>query len=257
MIDNGLQPYWFRHKETNNLHILIVEDELPLRQLLQNSLKKLGYVTFAAANGHEARRIFRSEKIDLIILDVVMPMMNGFETCKHIRTHSDVPIIMLTALSRPDDIVRGFELGADDYITKPFTFREVEVRLQAIFRRVGWIEQPQQFPVVAFDGFVFDDMARQVIVQGKSIPLTPIECKLLGCLMSTPNCPIDKNELFRIAWGYDVSGGRNLVEVAIRRLRQKIEADPSDPGYLVTVRSAGYKFIPPKSGDETTERLSG
>lgn len=232
--------------ETNQ-NILIVEDEEPLRLLLSNSLSKVGYTVFVAADGQEALDIFQEKNVNLIMLDVVMPLMSGFEICQSIRRFSDVPIIILTALSRPDDIVRGFEVGADDYITKPFTFREVGIRLHAIFRRLGWIQDPQQFPVISFEGIVFDNPSRRVTVNGKTVALTPIECKLLGHLMSMPRQPIDKNDLFRVAWGYEVSGGRNLVEVAMRRLRQKIEENPSDPQFLVTVRSTGYKFVPPEA----------
>ncbi|MEM7127357.1 MAG: response regulator transcription factor [Chloroflexota bacterium] len=236
----------FKPADKSHYNILIVEDEAPLRHLLFNSLRKVGYTVFTATNGKEALSIFNREEIDLLMLDVVMPLMNGLETCQAIRSISNVPIIMLTALSRPDDIVRGFEYGADDYITKPFTFREVEIRLHAIFRRMTWIENPQLFPIIAFEGFTFDNQARQVIVNDRKISLTPIECKLLVHLMNMPHQPVDKNALFRSAWGYDINGGRNLVEVAMRRLRQKIEEDPSKPSYLVTVRSAGYKFVPPK-----------
>lgn len=250
------QPFWFNSSPESEFTILIAEDEAHLRHLMTNSLEKLGYTVHVAANGQEALDLFRRVEVDLVILDIVMPVLDGFDTCRAIRAQSSVPVIMLTALSRPDDIVTGFELGADDYITKPFTFREVEIRLHAIFRRIGWIENPQYFPIIAFDGFVFDDMARQAIIDDKIIPLTPIECKLLSYLMSKPAMPVDKNDLFQFAWGYEVTGGKNLVEVAMRRLRQKIEKTPSDPQFLVTVRSAGYKFMPPGEPDDGIQEAS-
>lgn len=245
MMQQNYQPYWFNSTSETTFAVLVVEDDASLRHLLEHSLDKLGYKVYSAENGQIALDLFAKHQIHLIIADVVMPIMDGFDLCTEIRKFSDLPVIMLTALNGTDDIVKGFEIGADDYITKPFSFREVEIRLHAIFRRVGWIEHPLQFPVIDYDGFIFDEMARLAIVGDTNIHLTPIECKILGCLMNSPNQPINKSELFRIAWGYEVAGGRNLVEVAIRRLRQKIEPTPSEPEYLQTVRSAGYKFVPP------------
>ncbi len=244
-MQQNYQPYWFNSTPETTFTVLVVEDDASLRRLLEHSLHKLGYEVYVAENGEMAIELFRQHEFNLLIVDIMMPGMDGFDLCAEIRKTSDLPVIMLTALNGTDDIVKGFELGADDYITKPFSFREVEIRLHAIFRRVGWIENPLQFPVIDYDGFIFDEMARLAIVDGQRIHLTPIECKLLGCLMNAPKQPINKSELFQVAWGYEVEGGRNLVEVAMRRLRQKIEPEPSKPQFLVTVRSAGYKFIPP------------
>lgn len=225
-----------------NISILVVDDEEPLRNLLQISLQKRGYNVFVARNGREALEVVTARKIDLVLLDIMMPELDGFATCTELRKRSDIPIVMLTALNRPDDIVHGFNLGADDYITKPFTFREVEVRLQAILRRVYWSQERAEPSVLTANEIVLNDDTHEVSVRGDIVHLTPIEYQLLRYLMTTPDRPISKDTLFQHVWGYDMAGGTNLVEVAMRRLREKIEKDPSQPVYLLTVRGAGYKF---------------
>jgi two-component system, OmpR family, response regulator RpaB len=226
-------------KET---HILVVDDEEPLRNLLRISLQKAGYTVYTAGNGKEAMDIFSQLPVDLVLLDILMPDMDGYTLCSELRKRSDVPIIMLSALNRPDDVVYGFSLGADDYISKPFQFREVEVRIQAILRRISWLKERPDFHVISFSEIVLDNEAHEVRVRGEMVHLTPIEFQLLRYLMKMPDRPISKNELFQSVWGYDLVGDTNLVEVAIRRLREKIEENPSEPLYLLTVRGTGYKF---------------
>lgn len=226
----------------NDLCILVVDDEELLRNLLQISLQKQGYQVAVARNGREALEIVSTRKIDLVLLDIMMPEMDGFATCAELRRRSDVPIVMLTALNRPDDIVQGFNLGADDYITKPFTFREVEVRLKAILRRIYWNHERSEPPLLVANEIVLDDAKHEVKVRGETVHLTPIEYQLLRYLMTSPDRPISKDLLFQRVWGYDLADGTNLVEVAMRRLREKIEKDPSQPVYLMTVCGAGYKF---------------
>jgi DNA-binding response OmpR family regulator len=224
------------------IRILVVEDEEPLRDLLHISLQKSGYIVTTARDGKEALRIFDERTFDLVLLDVMVPEIDGFTLCLELRQRSDVPVVMLSALNRPDDIVYGFGVGADDYICKPFTFKEIEVRLQAILRRVNWANEKVESRVMAFDDIVLNDEMHQVKVRDKVVHLTPTEYQLLRHLMSMPDRPVSKNDLFQTVWGYDLAGGTNLVEVAVRRLREKIEVNPSDPVYLVTVRGAGYKF---------------
>lgn len=226
----------------NGITVLVVDDEEPLRNLLQISLQRQGYQVLVARNGREALEVAATKKVDLMLLDIMMPEMDGFATCMEMRKRSDMPIVMLTALNRPDDIVHGFNLGADDYITKPFTFREVEVRLQAILRRVYWSQERMEPAVLTANEVILDDESHQVSVRGEAVHLTPIEYQLLRYMMSMPDRPISKDTLFQHVWGYDMAGGTNLVEVAMRRLREKIEEDPSQPVYLLTVRGAGYKF---------------
>ncbi len=224
------------------VRILVVDDEEPLRDLLCISLQKAGYKVVVARDGQEALDLFGRTQIDLVLLDIMMPGMDGFQVCAELRKRSDVPVVMLTALNRPDDIVHGFNLGADDYISKPFTFREVEVRIQAILRRIAWINEPPEFQIISYNGIMLNDELHEVKVRGDLVHLTPTEYQLLRHLMSLPDRPVSKEDLFQTVWGYDLAGGTNLVEVAVRRLREKIEANPSQPLYLITVRGAGYKF---------------
>ena len=226
--------------------ILIAEDEAPLRNLIELSLKANGYEVVATDDGETALEQFRSNgPFDLVILDVMMPHRDGFSTLAEIRKQSEVPAVMLTALGSSDDVVRGFELGADDYITKPFTFREVAARIEAILRRVAWMKQA---PAIADDHLLrngeiaMDIDGHTVTVRGQPIHLTPIEFNLLRYLMSHPGQVVGKEELFREVWGYEFEGSTNLVEVGVRRLREKVEDSPSSPTYIQTVRGVGYKM---------------
>ncbi|MEZ4861895.1 MAG: response regulator transcription factor [Caldilineaceae bacterium] len=243
----GQLPPVFQNRETKTtpqreIRILVVEDEAPLRELLQISLQKSGYEVITARDGISALELFDTHAIDLVLLDVMIPELDGFKVCAKLREHSDVPVVMLSALNRPDDIVYGFKMGADDYICKPFTFREIEVRIQAILRRVSWNTERTESRVMAFNEITLNDELHQVKVRDKIVHLTPTEYQLLRHLMGVPDRPVSKNDLFQTVWGYDLAGGTNLVEVAVRRLREKIEDNPSEPVYLVTVRGAGYKF---------------
>lgn len=224
--------------------ILIAEDEAPLRNLMRMSLESDGHQVVSASDGEEALRMFSVAPFDLVILDVMMPRMNGFSVCREIRTRSDVPIIMLTALGSTDAVVTGLELGADDYISKPFSFREVGARVQAVLRRNSYVRERAN-PLVLQNGTVsLSVAAQQASIDGRPIHLTPIEFKLLFALMVNAGSVMSKSELFMEVWGYSFTGGTNLVEVTIRRLREKIEPDPSQPVYILTVRSVGYMFRP-------------
>lgn len=225
--------------------ILIAEDEAPLRNLIASLLTAEGFRVLEAQNGQEALELLQREPVDLAILDVMMPHCDGFEVTRWIRERSNIPIIILTALGNTDNIVHGFALGADDYITKPFTYKELRARLEAILRRMRWAEEPPREPVVVQGDLVLDPAAHQVTVRGKVVHLTPIETELLRYLMLHPGEPLSKGDLFREVWGYDLVGSSNLVEVTIRRLREKIEMAPSFPRYIQTVRGVGYKFVPP------------
>ena len=210
--------------------VLVVDDEDALCTLLQISLQRQGYRVVIAHNGREALEVVANKKVDLVLLDVMMPEMDGFTTCIELRKRTDVPVVLLTALNRPDDIVHGFSLGADDYITKPFTFKEVEVRLQAILRRMNWNQErvTQQQVITVQDVMVNDDV-HEVTVRGESVHLTPIEYQLLRTLMNSPDKPVSKEDLFQSVWGYNMAGGTNLVEVAMRRPARKGGVGPVEP----------------------------
>ncbi|NOZ71321.1 MAG: response regulator transcription factor [Chloroflexi bacterium] len=229
--------------------ILIAEDEAPLRNLVELSLKNKRYEVIPAEDGQEALERFRNEgPFDLVILDIMMPKKDGFSVLEEIRRESDVPVVMLTALGAADDIVRGFHLGADDYITKPFTFREVAARIEAILRRIRWMKEEElSTQIIRMGGIQLDTETRQVIVGGKIIEVTPIEFKLLHYFMAHDNETISKQRLFEEVWGYEFEGSTNLVEVGVRRLREKIEEDPSHPQYIITVRGMGYRFQIPEN----------
>jgi DNA-binding response OmpR family regulator len=227
------------------IKILVVEDDSFLCNLLRISLEKEGYGVRVACDGVEGLEAYNAMPPDLILLDIMMPRMDGFEVCRQLRKRSDVPIVMLTALNSPDDVVRGFDLGADDFITKPFTFKEVGARIQAILRRVMWARERPVFQIITIGDVQLNDDLHEVRVRNEPVHLTPIEYQLLRYLMIHADRPVAKEVLFREVWGYDFTGGTNLVEVAMRRLREKVEKDPSSPQYLLTVRGAGYKFATP------------
>ncbi|MCC9074710.1 response regulator transcription factor [Litorilinea aerophila] len=239
------------------VRVLVVDDEKMVRSLLSISLQRLGYQVVMAANGREALELFEQHDFDLVLLDVIMPDLDGFAVCKQLRKISAVPILMLTALNRPDDIVRGLELGADNYVTKPFTFKEVEARIRAILRRTSNKLDEQAFQVIELGDVRLNSEQRTVSVAGRMISLTRTEFRLLQYLMANANRPVSKQDLLENVWGYESADGinSNLVELAIRRLRKKLEEDPSQPQRLVTVRGVGYKFCvhaPPAPGPLTS-----
>ncbi|MCB9159691.1 MAG: response regulator transcription factor [Caldilineaceae bacterium] len=225
-----------------NANILVADDEESFRTLLTITLERAGYRVTAVRNGEEALATFQEGKFDLVILDIVMPRLDGIKTCAELRKISTVPVILLTALNRSQDVMAGFRVGADDYITKPFAFREVEMRIHAVLRRSQWTVAAPVFPIIVQRGVELDDEANQVRVHGAPIHLTPTEYQLLRELMIHMDQPISKDELYARVWGAHTGTTTNVVEVAVRRLREKLEPDPSDPTYLVTVRGAGYKF---------------
>lgn len=238
---NQVQPQ--HGSQHSTVHILVVEDELAIQKMLKLSLERVGHQVSLARTGSEALHMIRHEPIELVLLDILLPDMSGFDICQEVRKFSDVPVVMLTALNRTEDIVQGFSLGADDYITKPFSLREVQGRLEAILRRIRWIEARPLSDQFNINGVILNERTQTVIARDHEVHLTPIEFRLLRYLMHRPDRPISKDELFAQVWGYELVGGTNLVEVAIRRLRSKIEEDASSPKLIVTVHTVGYKFV--------------
>lgn len=226
--------------------IIVAEDEPDLRHLLQVSLSR-SYAVEAVTNGLEALAAFDRLPADMVILDILMPKMDGFRACEELRRRSDVPIIMLTALDTLEDATRAFELGADDYITKPFSFRELRTRVEIIFRRLNWIRHSLQPSTIVNGELKIDADSKQVWRYGNELRLTPIEFQLLYYLGSRPGRDVRDAELFREVWGYDLVAGASLVEAAVQRLREKIEPDPARPQMILTARGVGYRFRQPPS----------
>lgn len=243
--------------DPDQVRVLVVDDEKVIRNLLQLSLQRMGYQVVIASDGPEALAVFEAQRFDLVLLDILMPGMDGFHVCKAIRKKSDVPIVMLTALNRPDDIVLGLELGADTYITKPFTFREVEARIRAILRRASGRTESEFVQILEHGDVKLDSDLRAVTVAGSLVELTRTEYRLLHHLMSNVDRPLSKDRLLESVWGYEASDtNSNIVELAIRRLRKKLEEDPSNPMRLVTVRGVGYKFCPRSASHARSGQIS-
>jgi len=245
--------------QRHHVHILVVEDEIATQKILQFSLEHVGHVVTAVGSGREALTALSHEPIEMVLLDILLPDMSGFDVCREIRRTSDVPLVILTSLDQPEDIIRGFDLGADDYVTKPFSVREVQGRIEAILRRVRWVEMRPLSEQIFLNSVHLNERDQGVTVRGTRVYLTPIEYRLLRHLMYRSDRPVSKEELFREVWGYDLVGGTNLIEVAVRRLRGKIEENPSDPKLVVTMHAVGYKFIgsprPVDTGSDSTQEF--
>jgi DNA-binding response OmpR family regulator len=225
------------------LRVLVIEDEKVMRDLLGLTLVRLGFDVTMVAEGPAALNLLEDTHFDLVVLDVVLPGIDGFEVLCELRSFSAVPVIMLISLNRPEDIVHGFELGADNYITKPFNFKEVEARILALVRRTTHLLDGSAFEVAEYGDLRLLRSERVVMIGERRIELTPNEYALLRYLALRGDRPVSKEELLQDVWGYAEKDNANLVELAIRRLRTKLEADPTRPQRLVTVRGVGYKLV--------------
>ena len=222
--------------------ILIVEDEDTLLEVLRYNLDKEGYNVITAVDGIQALDSARSESPDLIILDIMLPKLDGFEVCRILRKDMTVPIIMLTAKGEEIDRVIGLELGADDYMVKPFSMRELKARIKAILRRAAAQSEPQSPDVLKLDDLTIDPGKRKVTLGESVIALNPKEFDLLAFLVRNKGRVFSREYLLERVWGYDYIGDTRTVDVHIRRLREKIESEPSKPRRLITVRGTGYKI---------------
>ena len=218
--------------------ILIVEDEANIRELLRLYLEREGYTVLEAENGVEGIKKWKSDKPDMLLLDVMMPVMDGWEVCKEIRADSDVPIIMLTAKGETADRVSGLEMGADDYIVKPLEMPEVIARVRAVFRRIAPDDAPEK---LTFDNLVIDKQAYDLVIKGKRVDAPPKEIELLYFLASNPNRVFTRAQLLDEVWGFDYFGDTRTVDVHVKRLREKLEG-VSDKWEVKTVWGVGYKF---------------
>jgi len=226
--------------------ILLVDDEDSVQKLLTYPLERDGFRVVAARDGEEALRQFESEPVDLVVLDIMLPKLDGLEVCKRLRAESSVPIIMLTARDDEFDTVLGLELGADDYITKPFSIREFRSRVRALLRRAGAPrrDQPAAEPLVA-GTVALDPDRRSASVDGKSLDLTYVEFELLRTLVAQPGKVFSRRALLQAIWGDSSYREPRTIDVHVRHLREKLELDPSEPEVILTVRGAGYRLREP------------
>ena len=222
-----------------NEHLLLVEDDASIREITTLGLEQAGFRVTASGDGREGLLRFRQGSFDLVVLDVMLPSLDGFEVCREIRRDSQTPIVMLTARTDLHDVVVGLELGADDYVTKPFELPELVARIKAVLRRS--VAQPED-RVIDVDGLEIDPGAFTVKRGGEEVALTATEFRLLLELARRPGQVFTRELLLELVWNYDYLGDSRLVDAAVQRLRAKIEDDPKQPKLIHTVRGVGYRF---------------
>lgn len=222
--------------------ILVVDDEKLIVKGIRFSLEQEGMEVDCAYDGEEALELAKNCEYDLVLLDVMLPKLDGFQVCQQIREFSDMPIVMLTAKSEDMDKILGLEYGADDYITKPFNILEVKARIKAIMRRTSKRKEPAGSPVLVKGNMKIDCESRRVFIGDREINLTAKEFDVLELLATNPNKVYSRENLLNLIWGYDYPGDARTVDVHIRRLREKIEANPSEPKYVHTKWGVGYYF---------------
>jgi DNA-binding response OmpR family regulator len=226
--------------------ILVVDDEPTLRETLVEALEADGFRVVAAADGREALTMFRAERPDLVLLDLMLPELSGIEVCRIIRAESGVPIVMLTAKDSELDKVVGLELGADDYVTKPFSLRELSARVRAIFRRAEANVAVEGPPAVIDLGRVQADLGgHRLLRDGEVLPIKPKAFELLAFLIRHPGQVFTRDQLLEHVWGYDYAGETRTVDVHVHWLRSQIEEDAGHPAFIHTVRGVGYVFRRP------------
>jgi two-component system, OmpR family, alkaline phosphatase synthesis response regulator PhoP len=222
--------------------ILVVDDDAKIVELVKLYLIREGYTVLTAYEGNEALRLAREYHPDLAILDIMLPGMDGLEICRKLRAESSLPIILLTAKTTESDKIAGLDLGADDYVSKPFSPKELVARVRAVFRRTP--EEALQLgpPEVASGDLKVNFLRHEVSLAGENLNLTPVEFKLLGVLIREPNRVFSRTQLIEKVLGYDFEGYDRTIDVHILNLRRKLEADSASPKYIKTVYGAGYKF---------------
>jgi DNA-binding response OmpR family regulator len=233
------------HVTESAASILVVDDELPFVESLQFSLERQGYRVLTAMDGNAALRVARAERPDLIILDVMLPGMDGFKVCQALRRDSDVPVIMLTARDDETDKVVGLELGADDYVTKPFNHLELLARVKAVLRRLDMPAPKSRAPSFKSGDMEMDFASQEVRVKGETIKLTPTEYKLLYHVVRNAGHTLTHGTLLAKVWGREYRDEVDYLRVYVRRLRDKLGDDPEQPRYIRTERGVGYRFLRP------------
>ncbi len=224
--------------------ILVVDDDPPSVKMIAFLLREEGYEVLTVSNGFDALRLAEEEALDLVILDVMMPHIDGLEVCQKIRESSNVPIIFLSAKGETGDRVSGLEAGGDDYLPKPFEPTELLARVKALLRRAEAFSDPNKAGRLVVAGLRLEPIDNTITLPGgREVYLTPIEFRLLYTLMRNAGRVMSHNQLLNGVWGYDYGGYSNQVAVYIRRLRRKIEENPEEPRYLLTARGVGYKFV--------------
>lgn len=223
--------------------ILVVDDDENIVKLIVRNLDLDGFQTLEARNGLEALDLLRTSEPDLVLLDVEMPRLDGYETLARLRKASDIPVIMLTVRAEDADKVRGLELGADDYLTKPFNPRELNLRIKAVLRRFEPPERPEDLIVAIDERLQFDQQRRDVIVKGERISLRPTEYRLLRVLIENAGWALSHESLLTKVWGYEYRDDNHLLRLYVTYLRKKIEIDPARPQYIFTNRGLGYRFV--------------
>jgi DNA-binding response OmpR family regulator len=225
------------------MRVLVVDDESRMINFIRMNLELEGFQVIEGGNGLEALDMLRRHIPDLIILDVMMPQLDGFETLRMLREFSNVPVIMLTAKGEEEDKVRGLELGADDYITKPFGAREMVSRAKAVLRRINSVAEPSEAILQVDPRLAVDFNKREVIVEGEHIKLRPTEYRLLYHLIENAGWTVPHEQLLAKVWGYEYRDETHYVRLYVNYLREKVEEDPSNPKYILTERGIGYRFI--------------
>ncbi len=234
---------------TETRRILLVEDEKTIREAVVAYLEREGYWVTAVGDGRQAIEQFAKHRFDLVVLDLMLPEVSGEQVCRVIRDASDVPIIMLTAKGETEDRVAGLELGADDYLVKPFSPRELVARVRALLRRAHVDEEPQRDRLV-FGTLEIDTAGHKAFVDGEEIDLTASEFKLLTTLARYPGRVYSRMELVEKVLGYDFEGYERTIDSHVKNLRAKLRDDPREPTFIYTVHGVGYRFDPPKEADD-------
>jgi DNA-binding response OmpR family regulator len=239
--------------EKTRYKILAVDDEQRMVRFIQLNLEQDGFEVVTAYNGKEALEQVRTQLPDLILLDIMLPDINGFEVLKKIREVNNVPVIMLTAKGEEDDRIQGLELGADDYITKPFSPRELVSRIRAVLRRTKSFKEDQVDQIIVDDRLTIDFSRREVWVEGKKVDLRPTEYRLLYHLVQNAGWVNTHEQLLSKVWGFEYQDEPHYVRLYVNYLRKKLEEDPSNPIYILTERGVGYRFVDYRRDQEKAE----